>query len=100
MGEQNKVFIEGEAILYQVRIEGRGGDSAHDEHFETRDAAILASAVDGKNRIPTPVEVDKLSDGSYVTMKYISVYSAPTEEQTAKLLENLTPAQKILLNRK
>jgi hypothetical protein len=84
--------------LYKVEIEGRGGDNAHEEYFETRKSAVLASAVDGQNREPTPEDVLKMSDGTHIRMPgRIHISEPPSEEQVAKLMESLTPAMRLLL---
>lgn len=91
----------GEVTLFKVEIEGRGGDSVHDEYFETEQGAIIASAVDGQNLTPKPVRVFKLSDGTYVDRpRVICVSTPPDKKQLDKLLEGMTPAQKLLLRRK
>ena len=93
-----------EVILYMVWLEGRGGDSGFNAYFETEEAAIFASALDGQNLTPKPVDVLKLSDGSYVQVPmHIRVQSAPSEEKISKLgipEQQLTPAQRLLLARK
>jgi hypothetical protein len=97
--QKPKLSVLGERILYRVEIVGRGGDSVHDEYFLTREHAILASAVDGHDHPPYTICVLELSDGSFVQMKRIGVSLPPSEEEIEKLLENLTPAQKILFER-
>jgi len=93
--------IVGEVTAYEVEIEGRGGDSVHDEIFETKEGAILASAIDGKNNTPRPVYLLKLSNGDFIRPpQYVPVRPEPTEGDTAKLLETLSPAVKLLLERK
>jgi len=90
-----------EVTAYEVEIEGRGGDSVHDEVYETKEGAILASAIDGKNNRPVPVSLLKLSDGSFIELPlHVAVRSEPSEEETTKLLDKLPPAVKLLLKRK
>jgi hypothetical protein len=87
--------------LYKVEIEGRGGDSSREEYFETPEAAILASAVDGKNLEPTREDVLKLSDGTFILMPvFVHISQPPSKEQVAKLIGNLPPALKMLVSQK
>ncbi len=93
--------VEASALLFKVEIEGRGGDSVHDTYYETEEAAILASAIDGQNRTPTKTLAFKLSDGTYILRpQYIHVSDPPSEAEVAKLMEKLTPAQKLLFAKK
>ena len=90
-----------EVTLFKVEIEGRGGDSVHSAFFKTQEDAILASALDGQNLVPTEVNALKLQDGTYVEIPMpIHVSHPPSETEVASLMENLTPAQKLLFTRK
>ena len=88
-------FVE-MAKLYVVEIVGRGGDSVHDAYFETYQQALFASAIDGQNRVPNWIEVLKFSDGTYMHPHVVTLSTPPKGEQAARLLEDLTPAQKEL----
>ncbi len=82
--------------LWVVEIVGRDGDSVRDAYFETYQQALFASAIDKQNKIPRFIEVLKFSDGAYMHPHFITVSSPPKGEEAAKLLEDLTPAQKEL----
>jgi len=91
----------GMKTVFEVTIEGRGGDSVRDEYFATSDEATLASAVDGGNKTPMQAQVMEFSDGSLISPHYIRLTDGPSEEEKEKLLAKLqakqTPAQRILL---
>jgi hypothetical protein len=73
-----RIFVE-EVTLYKVKIEHM------DEYFETPEAAIQASAMDGQNLIPTPVEAFKLSDGRFfLKPRLVGIHSAPNPEEFAE----------------
>lgn len=87
--------------LFKVQIEGRGGDSVHDEYFETRGAAILASAIDGGNHEPEEVIALKFPDGSIMKLgEFIHITHPPHGRDVAKLRESFTdrrtPAERLL----
>jgi len=87
--------------LYKVEIQGRGGDSIHDEYFETQEGAIFASAVDGRNQMPTPERFLKLSNGVLIEFpQAVQVSNPPSDEQIEKLAEKLPTFAKLLLDRK
>jgi hypothetical protein len=88
--------IAKEKTIYELGIEGRGGNSVHSQYYETEEGAILASAVNGENRMPRPMTVLELSDGSLVTMTFLRINKPPSVAEQAKILEALTPAQRIL----
>lgn len=91
----------GTTAIYRVTIDGRGGDSVHDEYFVDRDDAIFASALDDNNRTPEPVIVFKFSDDTLILPgKEIHLCQGPTTEERRKVLKNLTPAQRILFERR
>ncbi len=93
--------IVGEVTAYMVEIEGRGGNSVHDEVYETNEGAILASAIDGQNNTPRPITLLKLSNGTFIEPpRSVTIRPAPSEEETAKLLDKLPPAVKLLIGRK
>lgn len=91
---------EGDRELFEVWIEGRGGDSAGHEYFETEDDAILASAVDGENRVPTKVRATRFSDGTWLKgSSRIGVSRSPTAKEIQSLkqrLEEKIPTLRIL----
>ena len=92
--------VVGEITMFRVTIEGRGGDSVHDEWFETADAAVLASAIDGGNDAAHPEVVLRLSDGTHILPpRTIHISTPPTIGAVAKLLDNLSPATRALLRR-
>ena len=85
-------------ILFAVEIQGRGGDSVQDKYFVTAEEAIFASALDGRNLEPQEVEVMEFSDGNLMLdPNFVSLSKGPTEEERRKLLDNLTPAQRLIL---
>ena len=88
--------------VFKVQIDGRGGDSVHDEYFETRGAAILASAIDGGNREPEEVLGLKFEDGSYMRLgEFFRTTPPPHGNEVAKLRQSFedkrTPAEILLL---
>jgi hypothetical protein len=85
----------GMTTIYRVQIEGRGGDSAYDAYFETEEQALLASAIDGPGRKPTPVLVLKFSDGTLMFHGIVTLSRPPKDEEVAKILESLSPGQKV-----
>jgi hypothetical protein len=91
-------IYEGEVGLWVVEIEGRGGDSVHDEYFKTEQDAIMASAIDGENNTPRRSTAMKFSDGSYMKSSPVFVQPSPKldKETRAKILGKLTQAQRIL----
>jgi len=99
-GMKPGTILEGEMKLFVVEIKGQGGDSVHDRYFLDEGDAIIASAVDGQNKTPREEFVLKFSDGSYIYPRFIRVSPAPTREQKAKVLNDITPAQKLLLGRR
>lgn len=94
-----RLNIRREVTLHMVNIEGRGGDSAHDEYFLSNKAAVVASAVDGKNQEPTMVSAWQLTDGRFVIPRFVGISKPPSPKQTAKLLVGLSPAQRLVLAR-
>lgn len=90
-----------EVVVHRVKIVGRGGDSVHDEYFVDRDTAVLATAVDGRNVQPEAVTAYQFSDGTLtLPPRTVILSEGPTEEVKVKLLNDLTPAQRILLGRR
>lgn len=93
--------VVAEVTLYRVDIQGRGGDSVHDEYFETKEDAIMASAVDGQNHLPARENVLKLSEGTLIKMPVcVHVSAPPTPAEMEDLKSRFTPAQKILFGMK
>ena len=91
------VSVVGPRALFEVTIDGRGGDSVHEEYFVSRDDAVIASAVDGQNREPREVDVYEMSDGSFVQFTHYRVSPSPSQTDRRKILESLTPAQRLLM---
>lgn len=94
----------GYKTVYEVEIEGRGGDSVHEERYEKEEDAVIAAALDrlehGYRTVhePRPVTVMEFSDGNYYDVHSMGVNSPPNDEERKKVLGGLSRAQKILLN--
>jgi len=98
---KNKKSIMGEITLFRVQVEGTGVESVQDEYFETHDAAVLASAITGTINVPRPVSVLMLSDGTFIKKPvFIKVSPAPSEAEVAKLLERLSPEERVALRKR
>lgn len=96
MMEPGTTFV-GMKEIWEITIDGRGGDSVDEEYFLNKSDAIMASAVDGPNRTPDRVEVMEFSDGTLMLPgRGIRLSKPLSEEAKQKLLDGMTPAQKIL----
>jgi hypothetical protein len=88
--------------LFAVQISGRGGDDENEEYFMTEKDAILASALDGKDRTPRMVAMVPLSDGHFMFQPAIvTVSPTPDHERVevwkAQRAARLTPAERLFL---
>lgn len=89
------ISVVEEVTLYKVEIEGRGGDNVRTVTYHTNEAAVMASAIDGKNRTPRGFRALKFSDGSYGNVQLYRIDPGPTPEEIAKLKEKLGQERKI-----
>ena len=94
-------ILEFIVTLYVVKMKGRCGDAERDCYFKTEEDAIFASAVEGQNLTPRPVEAMGFSDGTLM-IDYVSIAitSRPSEQEIATLTKDFTPAQRLLLKKR
>ena len=89
--------------VWEVQIEGRGGDSVHEEYFPTEKDAILASAIDGGNHTPREISVMKFSDGTFVKSYSPIAIEEPvvlSQDQKDQIMGKLQPATRLLLSKR
>ena len=84
--------IVGTTTVYRVQIDGRGGDSEHDEEFATQKEAEGASLVDGSAHKVQAVEVYKMSDGSLMSGCHeVRLSKGPSKEELEEAANKLAP---------